>query len=102
MATRRKTTNQEQLDLIDVTPENAKPLKRAARAFKAAQTERKSWGEEEEKQKNRIVELVHEAGLKPDSDGVITFTLGDFTIKVTARELVNVKMSVGAAEEDED
>lgn len=102
MATRRKTTNEEQLDLIDVSPENGKALKRAARAFKAAQTERKAWGEEEEKHKNKIVELVHEAKLKPDAEGVITFTLGDFTIKVTARELVNVRMDVGAAPDDEE
>lgn len=102
MATRRKTTNEEQLDLIEVGPENEKALKRAARAFKAAQAERKAWGDEEEKHKNKIVELVHEAKLKPDAEGIITFTLGNFTIKVTARELVNVRMSVGATAEDEE
>lgn len=100
MPRQRKTTNEEQLDLIEVGPENEKALKRAARAFKAAQTERKAWGDEEEKHKNKIVELVHEAKLKPDSEGVITFTLGDFSIKVTARELVNVRMSVGPTTED--
>lgn len=103
MATRRKTSGGEQLDLIDVGPENAKAIKRSVRAYKKSQTERIAWLEDEKKHKAKVLELVREAKLQPDENGVIKFRLDGITIKITPRdELVQVKMDEDAAEPEED
>ncbi len=93
MARRKKAKSGEQLDLIDLTPENAKPLKRAIRLYQEAQAEGKEWKDEEKLQKQRILGLVKEAGLRPDADGVIQFRLQGITIKITPRDsLIQVKV----------
>lgn len=94
-------TTEEQLELIDLTPENAKPLRRAARAYKKAQGERIAALNDEKKHKEKILELVKEAKLKPLEGGVIRFSLNGMVITVTPRDqLVQVKAKDDEAEEE--
>lgn len=86
MATRKRTTGEEQLDLIDVLPKNATAIKRAARAYLKAKAERLACLEKEQGQQEKIRDLVEEAELQPLADGVIRFRLDGLTIKVTPRE----------------
>lgn len=103
MARRKKTTDEEQLDLIDVGPENAKAMKRTVRAYKASQAERISWLADEKKHKAKILDLVREEGLQPNEEGIIRFRLNDITITITPRdELVQVKMKSEADEAEDD
>jgi len=82
----------EQLDLLDVEPEVAKPIKAAARRYKKHQKARMAALALEIKAKDEIKALVHEAGIKADAAGVIEFRLDGMTIKITPRdELVRVK-----------
>lgn len=100
MARRTKTADGEQLDLIDVEPENVKAIKRAARAYKAAQAQRITWLADEKKQKMKILELVKEAKLRPNQDGIIKFRLDGIVIAITPRdELVQIKAADDEAEE---
>lgn len=92
MARRRATTEDIQLDLIEVGPENAKAMKPVIRKYKAAVMERTSWLAEEKKQKVKLLAMVKEAGLQPDNDGVIQFSLNGIVVKITPRdELVQIK-----------
>lgn len=88
---RKKKEAQEQLDLIDVAPENAKEIVKVAKKYKEAMTNRVAWLEKEKAFKAQILELVHKAKLTP-VDGKIKFTVDGLTITVTPRdELVQVK-----------
>jgi hypothetical protein len=103
MAKTKKTTDEEQLDLIDVAPENARAFKRVARKYKAAQTERLAWLKKEKEHKDKILELTKEAKLKPNANGVIRFRLDGIQITITPRnELVNVKDADDEVEESEE
>ena len=83
----------EQLELIDITPEYAKPIKAAARAYKKAMLERVAVLAEEVKCKGKIIAAVRDAKIKPNAEGVIEFRLDGVTIKITPRdELVSVKL----------
>ena len=83
----------EQLDLIDVTPEYAKPIKAAARKYKKCLAARQAALAEEIEQKKKIIELVRQANIKPDGEGVTRFRLDDMSIKITPRdELVSVRL----------
>lgn len=99
MATKRKTGDEEQLDLIDVAPKNATAIKRAARAYLKAKSERLAWLEKEQGQQEKIRDLVEEAKLQPLADGVIRFRLDGLTIKVTPREDGVLVKEVGEAAE---
>lgn len=102
MATTKKTSDDEQLDLIDVTPKNATAIKRAARAYLKAKAERLAWLEKEQGQQEKIRELVEEAGLQPLESGVIRFQLDGLTIKVTPREDGVLVKKAGEIAEPED
>lgn len=82
----------EQMDLIDVQPENVKPIVRAARRYKQLQSERKAALDKEVAQKRKVLEMVNNAGLKRLENGVIRFTYDGVTISVTPRdELIKVE-----------
>ncbi len=88
---KKETESGEQLELIDVSPENAKPIIAAARAYKKHQAVRLSALAKEIKQKQVILELVKEAKLQPLDNGVIKFECDGVVISITPRdELVKV------------
>jgi multidrug resistance efflux pump len=81
----------EQLDLIEVAPENAKKIVAVARKYKSAQAERLAALEVEVAEKQNLLELVRQAKL-PLVDGKIKFKTDGYIITVTPRdELVKVK-----------
>lgn len=87
-----KTEEGEQLDLIDVSPENAKPIIAAARVYKKLVATRQNALDKEVKQKQKILGLIKEAKLTPLEDGTTKFRYDGVTISVTPRdELVKVK-----------
>lgn len=80
---KKKETEGDQLELIDVTPEYAKPIKALARKLKrdsqALSDARITVGED----KAKMIELIEKAGVAPDpATGVTTLRLDDMTIKV--------------------
>ena len=92
-ADKDKGTVGEQLDLIDITPEYAKPIKAAAKAYKRALLERVSILAEEVKCKKKVIDAVRAAKIKPNEEGIIEFRLDGVTIKITPRdELVSIKL----------
>lgn len=92
MGRKRKKPKDEQLDLIDVQPENAKEIIKVAREYKEAQRERLAWLKSETDSKQQLLSLVKEAKLKPLEGGVIRFKVDGVLISVTPRdELVKVK-----------
>jgi len=87
----KKKNAGEQLDLIDVAPENAKPIIEAARLYKKAQSVRRKALQEEVDLKEKVLGLVKAAELQPLKDGVIKFNSGGFTFCVTPRdELITI------------
>lgn len=94
MAGKKKETKKsdEQLDLIDVAPENAKPIIEVACQYKQHQRARMAAGAKEEECKKRILNMVNEANLQRLEGGKIKFEYDSVTISITPRdELVTVK-----------
>ena len=92
MAKKEKAEEGEQLDLIDVAPENAKPIIAAARLYKKYQKARLASLKDEIGQKQKILSLVKEAKLTTLEGGKIRFKYDGVTISITPRdELVKVK-----------
>jgi hypothetical protein len=82
----------EQMDLIDVGPENLEKIKPTALAYRDAMQARMKAGETEQKHKQALLELVREANLHPNEQGIIKFKCGGLVISVTPRdELIQVK-----------
>lgn len=82
----------EQIDLIDVAPENAKAIIAAARIYSKAQGARSKALKNEVEQKVKVIQLIRESKIKPLDGGVIKFTYEGVTIKITPRdELVQVQ-----------
>ena len=82
----------EQLELIEVAPENAGPIIELAREYKKYLKIRQDALKEEVKLKEKIRSLVKEAGLQRLKDGVIRFKYDGVTVSVTPQdELVQVK-----------
>jgi len=82
----------EQLELIDVHPENAKEIVKAAKLYKKYLAERQAVQVEEVAQKRKVLELVRAANMQPGEGGKIKFALDGYTICITPRdELVQVK-----------
>lgn len=80
------------MDLIEIKPENAKVILKAAKAYKRAQKERLAALEVEVKEKQKVLELVKAAKLQPLENGNIRFRLDGVTISIQPRdELVKVK-----------
>jgi hypothetical protein len=91
----------EQLELIDVGPENMKKIKPVARKYKAAQKARLEALAQEVKLKGELLGLIRESGVKPMDDGTIRFQCDGLLITATPRdELVKVK-SVDAESGDD-
>ena len=88
-----KQESGEQGVLIDVAPENAKPIIRAARLYKKILRSRQDALAQEIKQKAKVLELVRAAELQPlDNTGKLRFEYDGVTISVTPRdELLQVK-----------
>lgn len=83
---------QEQLDLIDVHPENSKAILACARRYQDAQETRVEALADEVAEKKKLLELIKAGGIKPDSEGKISFHLDGYKITVVPRdELVKVK-----------
>lgn len=81
-----------QLELIDVAPENAKPIIAAGRRYKKAQKARLEALAEEIKLKDKIRQLAKDANIKRLENGVIRFTYNGVTICITPQdEKVTVK-----------
>lgn len=88
----KKTTSGEQMALIDVAPENAKPIIAQARRYKLVQAERLQALAKETASKEKLLALIKEAKLQRLQDGSIRFKCDGFEISVTPRdELVKVK-----------
>ncbi len=86
------STSGEQLELIDVTPENLKAIKPIAKRYKAAMKRRMEALAEETKAKQEILALVKEAKLSRLADGSIKFLCDGTEIEIVPRdELVKVK-----------
>lgn len=93
-------TEGEQLDLIDVEPENKEAILRVAHRYKNAKKERMAALAIEKAEKEKLLAVVKEAKILPDPDGSYRFTLDGLTITVTPRdELLKVKF---AGDDDDD
>jgi len=89
---KKKKESGKQLDLIDVSPENAKPIIALARRYKKASAARQAALAEEVKLKGQLIDLVKAAKLQPLKGGVIKFKHNGVTVSITPRdELVKVK-----------
>ncbi len=83
----------EQLELIDITPEYAKPILAAGRKYKKALAARQAALAEEIEAKHKIIELVKQAKIAPNAEGITQCRVDGMTIKITPRdELVRVKL----------
>ncbi len=82
----------EQMDLIDVEPENAEQIVTAAHLYKKLQAARMTALEKEVAQKQVILKLIKEAKLQRLEGGKIKYQHNGVIITVTPRdELVTVK-----------
>lgn len=89
---KRQNSSADQMDLIEVLPENAKPIIEAARLYKKLQAARQAALEKEVEQKHKVLELVRAANLQPLEGGKIRFEYDGYIISVTPRdELIKVK-----------
>lgn len=76
----------EQLDLIDVAPENAKEIITVAKSYKEFQTVRLAALKNETEQKDKIKEMVAAAGLQRLPDGKIKFSYDGFEFTLTPQD----------------
>ena len=82
----------EQMDLIDVSPEHSSEIVECAKKYKAAQAKHVKYLDEEKAQKEKLRSLIDDENLERLEDGKIRFTVDGYTITVTPRdELVQVK-----------
>jgi redox-regulated HSP33 family molecular chaperone len=72
----------EQMDLIDVGPENLEKIAPHARKYRAAMKKRLAALDIEVKEKSIIQQLVHESGLKRLADGSIKFKCEGMRIEI--------------------
>ena len=105
MAKRGRPRKGEQLELIEVGPENIKEIEKHVRLYKDALQQRLPLTRIESKEKQAILELVKKAKLKPLDDGEIRFHAAgmlirvipeDYTIKLKDAESGKTKKSVKA------
>ena len=76
----------EQGSLIDVQPQNAKEILKAAQEFKKASLKKTKAKEAEDACKATLLDLVKEAGLQPLENGVIQLRIAGTVITVTPKE----------------
>jgi len=102
MAKMAKRKPGEQMDLIDVHPRNQKRIIAVARTYRQAQAERQEALKAEIEQKEKLLNLIHQAKLKPLDDGKIKFSVDTLTITVTPRdELIQVREKTQPDDTDE-
>lgn len=82
MARKTKTDTDGQLDLIEVGPENAKALKRAANAYVKAHDSQLAAKLIADGKLDTLMQRVKEAELEPLADGTIKFRVGGMVVKV--------------------
>ena len=98
---KKQKNKEEQLDLIDIQPENSKEIAKVARLYKQAQRERLTALKEELIQKQALLALIRKAHLQQLEGGVIKFKCDTLSISVTPRdELVKVKEAKEINHED--
>lgn len=83
----------EQLELIDVNPENAKPLIRAARKYRKTITQRLEIQHREAKELLDLRELIEASGLQPLASGKIAFEYDGVTVEHTPQD-AKVKVTI--------
>lgn len=89
---KKKLEIEEQLDLIDVAPENEKEIIACAKRYKKFQRERSEALKNEVAEKQKLLNLIEAAELSRLDDGSIKFKVDGFMITVTPRdELIRVK-----------
>ena len=89
-----KYSKNEQMDLIDITPEQLKKIAPKIRRYKACVTERIALNAEEKKLKELIKQFAHESGIQRLEDGSIKFGCDGLIVSVTPQdEKVSVKES---------
>lgn len=90
--TKKTKNSEEQLDLIEVGPENGKAIITEAKNYKKHQADRLAALKLELESKKKVLKLVKEANLQRLKDGVIRFTLDRVTFKVTPQDdLITIK-----------
>lgn len=82
----KKGKSGEQLPLIDVLPEDAKPIIEAAKLYKEYMLERITWSGKEVAQRNLVREMVAKAGFQRLPDGTIRFSHDGVTITITPQD----------------
>lgn len=87
-----KVEKGEQIPLIDVLPEKAKPILRIVKQYKAVQKTRIEALAKEKELKQKVLDEVKKAGFKALDDGTIKFVVEGFTISVEPRdEVIKIK-----------
>jgi len=91
----REGNEGEQLDLIDINPENAKEIVAIARQYKKHQAARMEAGSKEKTKKEELKAFIRDANLQPLEDGKYRLRLAGLLIEMTPRdELITVKEEV--------
>ena len=92
MVKKTKTVKGEQLQLIDVGPENLKAIVKEVRIYKEHQTDRLVSLKKEVDQKEKVRKLVEGSGLKRLQDGTIRFEAAGAVICIAPQEdLITIK-----------
>ena len=87
-----KTEKGEQMQLIDVGPENLKAIAAEVRIYKGHQKDRLAAGKKEFEQKEKIKKLVKETNLHRLQDGTIRFEADHAIVCLTPQdELITIK-----------
>ena len=92
MTKKKEETSGEQMELIDVGPENLKAIVKEVRIYKKHQGDRLSALKKETAQKEKIKTLVNEAELQRLKDGTIKFEADNAIICVAPQDdLITIK-----------
>jgi len=101
MAKRGRPRTGEQLPLIDVGPENQDEILDHAQKHEDAMRQRMKFGKIEVEEKQKVLELIHQANLTKLEGGKVRVTCGDFVVTVTPRdELVQIERPNAQAESE--
>ncbi len=86
--TAKKKPVKGQQDLIDVCPPNIKEIVLHAKRYREHLTTRLAAQKGEEREKQKVKDLVKEAKLQPIEGGIIKFSYDGFTVKLTPRDIL--------------